>query len=384
MTHDLLIIGAGIHGAACAQAAVASGYSVIVLEQYEQAGMVTSSKSSKLIHGGLRYLESGQFKLVKQCLDERRYLLRNAPWLVKLVPFYIPVYKHTRRRPWLIHLGLVIYSLLSRKGFSRLDRSHWSQLDGLKTEGLEAVFKYYDGQTNDTLLTRAVMKSAQQLGAELITHATFRSAQCHQQGCTVQFEHEQQLITLDARVIINTSGPWVNHVLKRIQPETPALDIELVLGTHIIVPIKLEQGIYYLETEDGRAVFIMPWGDNSLVGTTETAYGGDPKNISPPDADIDYLLRAYNQYFGRALGRGDVIKAFAGCRVLPADQQSAFHRARDTIIYHDNSSNPRVFTLYGGKLTAHRHTAEQVIKIIRPCLPSRRPVADTRKLKLPA
>src|SRR6185436_2703518 len=170
MNYDLLIIGAGIHVVGVAQAAAAAGYSVLVLEKTALAAG-TSSKSSKLIHGGLRYLETGQLRLVRESLREREILLRVAPELVHLVPFYIPVYRRTRRRPWQITVGLSLYAALggftSANRFARLARDEWAALDGLETRALQAVFRYHDAQTDDAALTRAVMRSAQSLGAEL-------------------------------------------------------------------------------------------------------------------------------------------------------------------------------------------------------------------------
>ncbi|TNF36969.1 MAG: FAD-dependent oxidoreductase [Gammaproteobacteria bacterium] len=369
MTYDLIIIGGGIHGAACARLCADSGYKVLVLEQYAQPGLATSSKSSKLIHGGLRYLESGQFRLVRECLLERDYLLKEYPELVKFVPFHIPVYAHTRRPPWIIRLGLLIYSLFSGKGFSTIKKSHWQELDQLKTDQLKTVFQYYDAQTNDQLLTQAVMQDAQALGAELITEARFHSARCDANACHVRYEHENATREVTGKLLINTSGPWVNQVLQAIEPRPSMLEIELVLGTHIEIARPLHHGMYYLEApQDQRAVFVMPWQNNTLIGTTETLFHDIPENTSPPAADIEYLLSVYNHYFSPAITPADIVNSFAGLRVLPAARDSAFHRPRDTIIHHDNRDNPRVFSLYGGKLTAHRATARQLLRCIQPLL----------------
>jgi len=366
--HDLIVIGGGIHGAAVAQAASENGLSVLVLEQYSQPGMATSSKSSKLIHGGLRYLESGQFRLVRECLEERRYLLETYPDLVRLVPFHIPVYTHTSRRPWLIRLGLSLYSLFSHKGFRSIRRAQWPQLDGLKTAGLQNVFQYYDAQTDDKKLTQRIMETAISQGAKCITGAHFESATCSDDGCEVHYRYEDQNHIASCKLLINCAGPWVNEVLDRIQPHPTQRDMELVLGTHIVVPGQLERGMYYLEApQDKRAVFVMPWKDNTLIGTTESR-ATEPYNPAPPDADIEYLLTVYNHYFNRQLIRSNVLDAFAGLRVLPASSGHAFSRPRDTIIHHDNTPHPKVFSLYGGKLTAHRATARQLLRVITPYL----------------
>ena len=198
--YDVVIIGAGIHGAGVAQAAAAAGYSVLVLEQYDAVAQGSSSRSSKLIHGGLRYLESGQFHLVRECLRERSILLRNAPHLVELVPFHIPVYRETRRRPWKIVLGLGIYSLFSRKRFHKISRDDWHQLDGLRCDRLDAVFSYYDAQTDDARLTRTVLASARDLGADLVTAAEFMLARLQGDGVEVTYMHAGETVTVT---------PWI-------------------------------------------------------------------------------------------------------------------------------------------------------------------------------
>ncbi|HEY9051642.1 MAG TPA: glycerol-3-phosphate dehydrogenase/oxidase [Gammaproteobacteria bacterium] len=369
MIYDVTIIGGGIHGAACAQLCADAGYKVLVLEQYEKPGLGTSSKSSKLIHGGLRYLETGQFKLVRECLQEREYLLKTYPKLVQLVPFHIPVYQHTGRSAWMIRLGLIIYSLFSGKSFTTIKKSRWQELDNLKTDQLKTVFQYYDAQTNDQLLTQAVMADAQELGATVLTGTRFKRAECDDMECRIDYQHKNQLLQAQSKLIINTSGPWANHVLRNIQPRSTMPDIELVLGTHIVVSRPLLKGMYYLESPtDHRAVFVMPWQNNTLIGTTETPFEDTPDKVAPPQSDIDYLMNVYNQYFTDAITQADIIDSFAGLRVLPAASGSHFSRPRETIIHHDNTQSPRVFSLYGGKLTAHRATARQLLRSIKPLL----------------
>ncbi|MGB5405545.1 MAG: FAD-dependent oxidoreductase [Thiogranum sp.] len=385
MRYDLVIIGAGIHGAAVAQAAAAAGYRTLVLEQYDQAATATSSKSSKLVHGGLRYLESGQISLVRECLRERRRLLKNAPHLVHLTPFHIPVYKDTQRRPWKIRLGLSLYTLLGGKAFRQVTKSGWHQLDGLRTNSLNTVLRYYDGQTDDVKLTLAVLSSAQSLGAEVKFECTFQRAACSHQRCCVFYREQGVDKEIRARALVNASGPWVNSILKRVEPAPETLAIDLVQGTHLVIPGTLQQGMYYLEApQDQRAVFVMPWQDNILLGTTESLFSGDPSAVQPREEDIRYLLAVYNHYFENTLDRSQVMAAFAGLRVLPKSEEAAFNRSRDTLLHIDEANCPRVLSIYGGKLTSHRATAEQVIRRLRPLLPERKKLADTRTLSLPA
>lgn len=360
--YDLAIIGAGIHGAAVAHAAASRGYRIVVLEQYDGPARGTSSKSSKLIHGGLRYLESGQFRLVRECLVERERLLDEQPDLVRLIPFNIPVYPHTRRRPWLIAAGLSLYAVLGGKGFTRIARRDWPQLDGLKTQGLKAVFSYWDAQTDDRQLTARIMQSAEERGTEVRYRATFSRADCSRGSCRIHFESAGNTETVTATVLVNAAGPWVNQVLQKITPVITPLDIELVQGTHIIVPGRLEHGVYYLEApRDQRAIFVMPWRDNIMIGTTETPYRGCPEKAAPLDTEIDYLLQTWNHYFETQLERDAVIECFAGLRVLPAVGSQPFYRSRDTRLHRDPRL-PEVLTIYGGKLTSHHHTAIRVMQ----------------------
>ena len=385
--YDVVVIGAGIHGAGVAQAAAAAGYSVLVLEQYDEVAKGSSSRSSKLIHGGLRYLESGEFHLVRECLRERAMLLRNAPHLVKLVPFHIPVYRNTRRRPWKIALGLTIYSLFSRKRFHRISSSDWNQLDGLRSDHLDAVFSYYDAQTDDAHLTRSVLQSARTLGADVITGAEFRQARLDSGEVQVGYQKNGQSTTVAARVLVNAAGSWVNHVLQRVQqPSGAAMELcamDLVQGTHIVVSGQISHPYYLEAPQDGRAVFVLPWKNNIMVGTTELNYHGDPTDVRPTAAEIDYLLEIYNHYFKRELASADVIEAFAGLRVLPAGGGNASSKSRETHFHEDDPALPRVVSIYGGKLTSYRATAEKLLRRIKNVLPETTPVADTRSLEIP-
>jgi len=381
MDYDVLIVGGGIQGAGVAQAAAACGYRTLLLEQRELAA-ATSSCSSKLIHGGLRYLESGQFALVRKSLKERRILLKIAPTLVRLIPFYIPVYPHSKRGPWTLRLGLSLYALLGgldRQGrFSRVPRAQWSQLDGLQQQDLRTVFCYQDAQTDDAALTRAVMASAQTLGAQLQCPARFVSADLDTEGATIRYRLGEQLYTIRSRVLVNAAGPWVAHVLSGVQPAPRRQAFDLVQGTHIVVADSPPTGVYYVSApQDGRAVFVMPWHGQTLIGTTETPYQGDPAQAAPLDSEIAYLQQVYRHYFPAAQAR--VVESFAGLRVLPQGDSSLFDRPRDTLI---DASLPRLLTLYGGKLTGYRATAQEVMQTLRRWLPERARCLDTAQLPL--
>ncbi len=385
---DVVVVGGGIHGAGVLQACAAAGHSALLLEQQGLA-TGTSSRSSKLIHGGLRYLESGQFALVRESLHERAIHLRVAPDLVTLRPFYIPVYRETRRRPWQLRIGLSLYALLggfaAGTGFGTVPRRAWDRLDGLDTDGLQAVIRYYDAQTDDALLTRAVVQSALGLGAEVAIPATFRGAQLTDAGVEIGYESGGVSHACRARVLVNAAGPWATAVARLVRPAIAVPAVDLVQGTHIVVPVAMQDGIYYVESPtDGRAVFLMPWHGAMMIGTTETPYSGDPALVEPLPAEEEYLLDVARRYMTtcRALTRADITLRFAGLRVLPAAADRAFNRSRETIYATDRDARPRVIAIYGGKLTGWRAAAAQVLGRIGPSLPAATARGSTDSLLL--
>ena len=385
---DIVVIGGGIHGAGVAQAAVAAGYSVKVLEQYPQLAMGTSSRSSKLIHGGLRYLETAQFSLVRECLNERDTLLSNAPQLVQLKPFYIPLYHSSQRGPSAVKIGLSLYALLGgmreSTRFRILKPRSWNQFDGLRSEGLRVVFEYRDAQTDDAALTRAVMQSAVNLGAELLLSATTYRIELTENGSTVHYHHNGGNHACQASVTVNATGPWSNKVLQCVAPPQSPASYDLVQGTHIVVQGEQRTGIFYVEApQDRRAVFIMPWKGNTLVGTTERSYADAPDEVTPSNDEIEYLLETLSYYFPfYNYTYGDILEAFAGVRVLPKGNSKISSRARETTLITDRTFRPRLISILGGKLTAYRATAEKVLGKIATNLPARTAIADTRTLLL--
>jgi glycerol-3-phosphate dehydrogenase len=254
----------------------------------------------------------------------------------------------------------------------------------LKTDKLRAVFRYYDGQTDDALLTRAVMQSAIRLGAETHIPAKFLRAELYDGGVRVSYEQFDRSVDVDAKVLVNATGPWVNHTLKTITPAPTLRLIELVQGTHLVLPGQVTRGIYYVESpRDGRAVFVMPWYGETLVGTTETRYRGEPAEVKPLQTEVNYLLQIMKHYFPqRHTHATDIEHSFAGVRVLPAGNGHAFHRPRETVLDTDRDNKPRLISIYGGKLTGWRATAEQVMQRIASSLPVRERRADTRSIAL--
>ncbi len=369
---DVTVVGAGIHGAGIAQAIAAAGHDVRLIEKSAIAAG-TSSKSSKLIHGGLRYLETGQVRLVYEGLAERRWMLRAAPSLVHELPMHIPVYRDMRRSRWAIRAGLSAYALLAglRRDarFSSVPGDEWDSLDGLDTDGLVAVFAYLEARTDDAALTRAVVRSVISLGAELLLPCEFVRAERGLDGVEVTVRDANGERSFRTRVLVNAAGPWAPSVAARVVPERTAPAVELVRGTHVEYDGVLEQGAYYLETPDGRAVFVLPRGGRTLVGTTEHRYQGDPDAVQPTLGERDYLHKAFARRFPERADRGQVA-AWAGLRVLPAAGVSEFRRSRETLFDLDDRANPRILGIYGGKLTTWRATAARALDLVAPSLPT--------------
>lgn len=378
---DVAVIGGGIQGAGTAQAAAAAGYRTLLIERDEWAS-ATSRWSSKLVHGGLRYLESGQFNLVYHSLQERQRLFRNAPELVKPVKFFIPIYRSTRRRAWQIRAGLSLYALLtgfhSQAFFRQIPKHDWNQLGGIQQDNLQAVFQYWDGQTDDAALTRAVVRSAQQLHAVAIEHSELLALE-KRNYFELSIKTNSAEWFCSARAVVNATGPWVNELLKRCQPAPPPHAMSFVKGTHIVLPPTALPGIFYLEApRDGRAVFVMPWKEKTLVGTTEMEI--DSPASPPSSAEIDYLLETVRAYFPAI--DSTVLDSFAGVRVLPASADRAFSRARESVIETFDANGSPLISIYGGKLTTYRHTAELVAGALKTIIPAAKSTSNTKQLRL--
>lgn len=386
MKYDIVVIGAGIQGAGVAQAAAAAGYSVLVVEQTAPAAG-TSSKSSKLIHGGLRYLETGQFGLVRESLRERALLLRLAPELVKLRPLHIPVYENSVRSALTIRAGLSLYAGLA--GFNRnslfrqLPRARWGELSGLNQQGLRAVFRYHEAQTDDAALTRAVLQSAILLGADLSMPARFVGAERNGQCCKVDIETESgKQQSISCRVLVNCAGPWAADVLSKIKPAVHHPAVELVQGSHLLLPPLLSQYFYLEAPSDQRAVFVLPWEGKLMVGTTERLHQGRPELACCSEEEKAYLLATLQHYFPALNLNESPVETFAGLRVLPKSDKAAFGRSRDVIFAVDDEHLPRVLSVMGGKLTTYRATAEAALARMMPSLPTKERRADTRLVSL--
>lgn len=365
--YDLIVVGAGIQGAGVAQAAAANHLKTLLLEKHKGPAQETSSKSSKLIHGGLRYLETLQFSLVRECLQEKNTLLHVAPDLVKPARFIIPVYRSSKRSPIWIQLGLCLYQLLGYPGTpvrGKYSQAEWQEHGPLQKKELRAIFEYQDAQTDDVELTNAVLRSAVSCGASIEYNCDI---------ARVLFDATRKrfiLFTQDgkryvSRYLVNASGAWINEFAKCITPSPPAESISLVRGSHIILNRDAPQCCYYLESpDDQRAVFVLPWYGKTMVGTTEHEQASPESNPQPSEHEISYLLKSFNHYFpSLAAQHSDISAQFAGLRVLPLEGRSTNQKARDTRLAGDVRL-PGYIAVVGGKLTAYRRTAEKVILLL--------------------
>ena len=382
-THDVIVVGGGIIGAGIVQACAARGWRVLGLESRAIAAG-TSSRSSKLIHGGLRYLETAQFSLVRESLRERRILRRIAPDLVRLVPFHIPVYRTSRRGPWMIRAGLSLYAMLGglhrENRYASIDPYEFSAIDGLETDGLRAVFRYFDGQTDDALLTRAVIESARTLEADVRVPAELLAAECHDGLHHVTFAEGEREESAAAPVLVLATGPWTNETRARVSPDLPPLPLELVQGTHIEIPGTVEAGIYYLEAvADRRPMFVMPWRDRTLVGTTELRRAS-AEECAPTEQEIEYLRTTVEAHFP---GRDTtVLDAWAGLRVLERAEGDANRRSREAVIDRVERDGAVLLTIAGGKLTGYRALAEGAVAEFERFLPRVRVRGRTEEMGL--
>ena len=368
---DLIIIGGGINGVAIAEQASKLGKQVVLFEKTE-LGAGASSHTSKLAHGGLRYLESFEFGLVRESLEERDLLIKTYPDLVKPLPFIFPVYKASKRPLWQVKLGMTVYDFYSRKGPLPRHRSFTaSQLASLapdlKRTGLKGGVVYYDAQMDDLGLVLRLADIAKAHGATIIEHCPVSGFLYHNQRISgVKVIQDGETVEYQAPDIVNVSGPWSNDIL-HMDSATPTLAVGPTKGIHLIVPRFTADHAFILQApQDHRIFFVMPYGQHTLIGTTDTVYQGDPDNVSVLPEDIDYLLDAASFYFPEfTLMSSQVISTYCGLRPLvAATKKNASAISRDFVVSQSESG---LWTMLGGKYTTHRLMAERLLTQIGYC-----------------
>lgn len=374
--YDLLVIGGGINGAGIARDAAGRGLSVLLVERSD-LGAATSSASSKLIHGGLRYLEQFQFRLVAEALAEREVLIASAPHLVHPTHFVMP-HVPTLRPAWMIRAGLIAYDYLARR--NALDPSSGIDLraskygSGLRPE-LVKGFLYSDCAVDDARLVVLTARAAAELGATIMPRTECVAAERRNGVWQAELlAHRTDKLLIEARAIVNATGPWVAEFLSRALRQTPRFGVRLVKGSHIVVP-RLYEGnhAYIFQNDDGRVVFARAFEElYTLIGTTDVAL--DRLSV-PCEASVDeisYLCRAANGYFTRAIAPSDVVWSYCGVRPLFDDgSKSASKVTREYELIVDGSKGEApVLSLVGGKITVYRRVAEKALTVLAPWLPA--------------
>jgi Glycerol-3-phosphate dehydrogenase len=368
---DLIIIGGGINGAAIARDAALRGLKTILLEK-DDFGSGASSKTSKLAHGGIRYLEQFQFGLVRESLKERALLLKNAPHLVRPLPFVFPVYSGDPRPLWQINLGLFLYDCMG--GFGALPKHHkmqpgaiLDQFPDIKSENLRGGCQFFDAQMLDNRIVIENVVSAERAGATVINHAEVMGL--IKEGGTVKGVRYKDpktgnIETLLGRLVVNATGAWTGNIAA-MEPDAPHCRAAPSKGVHLLLPKFTNKTALLLHApQDKRVFFILPWGDYSMVGTTDTYYKGDPDHVTVDSEDIEYLLEALRYYFPQLpFDKTSVISSFAGLRPL-VDKNGSTDPSDVTREHVIHVSKGGLITILGGKYTTHRHIAEEVVDVV--------------------
>jgi glycerol-3-phosphate dehydrogenase len=378
--YDLFVIGGGINGCGIARDAAGRGYSACLAEMTDLASG-TSSTSTKLVHGGLRYLEYREFRLVREALIEREVLWANAPHIIWPMRFVLP--HHRGLRPaWLLRLGLFLYDHLG--GRRRLPPTRTIDLTRdpagrpLKP-GFRRAFEYSDCWVDDARLVVLNARDAADRGAAIRTRTRVVSARrdAGQWRVTLRNETTGASETVTAALLVNASGPWVDAVLDGVVGMNDARNVRLVQGSHIVVR-KLFEGerSYIFQNRDGRIVFAIPYEDDfTLIGTTDRDYAGDPANAAISAQEIDYLCAAAGDYFNKDIARDDIVWTYSGVRPLYDDGASKAHEAtRDYVLKIERPANePALLNIFGGKITTYRRLAEAVVQKVEEILGPRGP-----------
>jgi glycerol-3-phosphate dehydrogenase len=366
---DLLVVGGGIVGAAVAAEASRAGLAVALVDRGDFGG-ATSSASSKLVHGGLRYLRLGHVGLVREAHAERRALMRLvAPHLVQRLRFVLPLYEHGPYRPLTVQAGLVAYSALARARLSRLlsPGDARALVPDLKLDGLRACGLYADAWTNDSRLCLANVRAAAEAGATVANYAEVTelhvSAGRVVGGAVVA---DGESLEVQARVVVNATGPWIDHV-RRLEDAAAGTSVRLSKGAHVLLerPRSWSGGVTILQ-DRVRVSFALPWEGMLLLGTTDTPFDEEPDTVEVTPADVDQILAEAGVALRDEALRPDAVRAvYGGLRVLPAGEGTTADARRETMLSHGRHG---MLSVAGGKLTTHRRIALAVLDVLRPQL----------------
>ncbi len=374
---DLAIIGGGVNGCGIARDAVGRGNSVFLCEMNDLASG-TSSWSTKLIHGGLRYLEYYEFRLVREALIEREILWQIAPHIIRPLRFVLP--HHAGLRPaWLLRLGLFLYDHIGGRKLLPATRSVDLARDEvgkpLKPGRFSKGFEYSDCFVDDARLVVLTARDAANRGADIRTRT--RAVEIHQVGTgwqvTVEDTTSGARSTIGARALVNAAGPWVEQVLNSGAGVNARAKVRLVQGSHIVVPrLYAHDRAYMFQNSDGRIVFVIPWQEDfTLIGTTDRDYHGDPAKVKASAEEITYLCDSVSEYLAKPVKPDDVVWTYAGVRPLYDDGASEAKAAtRDYVFELDTPGGAPLLSIYGGKITTYRRLAEEALERLSPWLRS--------------
>lgn len=373
---DVCVIGGGVNGAGIARDAAGRGLSVMLVEK-DDLSQGTSSRSGKLVHGGLRYLEYYEFRLVREALIEREVLLASAPHIIWPMRFVLP-HNEEDRPAWLVRAGLFLYDHLGgRKKLPAtrvLDLRQAAEGDALKDQYTKA-FEYSDCWVDDARLVVLNALAAAEHGADIRTRTLCESARRvdGRWEITLQDTQSDTRHAIKARSIINAAGPWVNRIIQNTDSVKSQRNVRLVKGSHIVVR-KFWTGnhAYLVQNHDKRVIFINPYeNERALIGTTDIPFEGNADEVSIDDEEIDYLIAAVNRYFKQRLNRGDILHSFSGVRPLfDDDAENPSAVTRDYLFDVDGDhDNAPILSVFGGKITTFRKLAEHALDKLQPFFP---------------
>ena len=368
------MVGGGINGVGIAVDAVGRGLSVFLCEKDDLASH-TSSASSKLIHGGLRYLEHKEFRLVHEALVEREVLLAKAPHIIRPLRFIMPHQPHLRPA-WLIRTGLFVYDHLGKR--EKLAGSQHINFDAATSPLKEEItqgFEYSDCAVDDARLVVLNAMQAHELGAHIVTQTRCTSAYRENGLWVAHVENAQGAYQVQAKALVNAAGPWVAQFIQQNLKQKSPHGLRLVQGSHIIVP-RIYEGnkAFILQNDDQRIVFAIPYLDQyTLIGTTDHEYQGDLDRVNITQPEIDYLLDVYNDHFKHQLTPEDILYTYSGVRSLcddESDNPSAITRDYTLAVSQEQKNDAPLLSVFGGKLTTYRKLAESAIAHLQPFFPT--------------
>ena len=379
--YDLFIIGGGINGAGIARDASGRGFSVYLADK-GKVGSATSSWSTKLIHGGLRYLENFEFRLVRESLKEREIITNIAPKITKPLPFIIPYSKQLRSK-LLLRLGLLLYDNIGGK--TKIPKSSHVDLTNNYSNILQSKFssgfKYYDVQVDDKKLVEMNIDDAKKMGAIIAEDTKVINANRIDNYWEITLNNNEKI---KSKILINAAGPWINETVNNVLKINAKKSIRLVRGSHIITKKLYEDEVAFtLQNEDNRIVFVIPYkGEYSLIGTTEVDVD-TPDNPSISNEEKIYLINTINNHFIKQISQEDIVETYSGIRPLIEDFKDATKVTRDYIFdLNEDESKAPLLNIYGGKLTTYRKLAENVLLALNKYIPVNKKNSWTAKQKL--